>query len=109
MADFIPIGYWGLTMAFLNEQERDKLLNDLKNMNFNRAKGKLARMDPKGRLAYFRNVQMAGESHTKYILEGLGTVVTLVEVNNAQNTEARNKANYEFVKIIVEPTEANQT
>jgi hypothetical protein len=109
MADFISISYWGLTMAFLNEQDRDKLLDDLKDMNFNRAKGKLQRMDSKGRLAYYRNVQMVGESHTKYILEGLGTIVTLVEVNHTQNTEARNNQEYEFVNIIVEPTASNRT
>lgn len=96
-------------MAYLNEQDRDTLLDDLKSMDFNRAKGKLQRMDPKGRLAYYRNVQMAGESHTKYILEGLGTIVTLVEINHTQNTEARNNQNYEFVNIIVEPTAGNST
>jgi hypothetical protein len=96
-------------MAYLNEQERDKLLNDLKDMKFNGAKGKLARMDPKGRLAYYRNVQMSGESHTRYILDGLGTIVTLVEVNHTKNTEARNKQDYEFVNIIVEPTASNNT
>lgn len=96
-------------MAYLNEQERDKLLDELKDMKFNSAKGKLARMDPKGRLAYYRNVQMAGEWHTKYILEGLGTVVTLIEVNNSANTEAHNKQYYEFINIIVEPTPSNRT
>lgn len=96
-------------MAYLNEQERDELLNQLKDMKFNRAKYKLARMDPKGRLAYYRNVQMSGEWHTKYILEGLGTIVTLVETNDAENDKAKNKQNYQFVNIIVEPTEGNRT
>ncbi len=96
-------------MAYLNEQERDKLLDELKDMKFNRAKYRLARMDPKGRLAYYRNVQMSGEWHTKYILEGLGTIVTLVEVNKAENTQAKNKQKFEFVNIIVEPTPGNRT
>jgi len=96
-------------MAYLNEQERDELLNELKDMKFNRAKYKLARMDPKGRLAYYRNVQMSGEWHTKYILEGLGTIVTLVEVNLAENDQIRNWQNYQFVNIIVEPTPSNRT
>lgn len=96
-------------MAYLNEQERDNLLDELKDMKFNRAKYRLARMDPKGRLAYFRNVQMSGEWHTKYVLEGLGTIVTLVETNQSANTEARNKQHYEFVNIIVEPTATNRT
>ena len=109
MSDFTPISYWGLTMAYLNEQERDNLLDDLKKLTFNRAKAKLARMDPKGRLAYYRNVQKVGEWHTKYILEGLGTIVTLVEVNHTGNTRTRNKQDYEFVNIMIEPTPSNRT
>jgi hypothetical protein len=96
-------------MAYLNEQERDKLLDDLKDMKFNRAKNKLARMDKQGRLVYYRNVQMSGEWHTKYVLEGLGTIVTLVEVNHTSNDDAKNKQNYEFVRIVVEPTAGNHT
>ena len=96
-------------MAYLNEQERDDLLDKLKDMKFNRAKYRLARMDPKGRLAYYRNVQNSGEWHTKYVLEGLGTIVTLVEVNKSANTDPKNKQTFEFVNIIVEPTPANRT
>lgn len=96
-------------MAYLNEQERDKLLDDLKDMKFNRAKNKLARMDKQGRLVYYRNVQMSGEWHTKYVLEGLGTIVTLVEVNHTSNDDAKNKQNFEFVRIVVEPTAGNHT
>lgn len=96
-------------MAYLNAQERRKLLDDLKTMKFSRAKNKLARMDPKGRLAYYRNVQAAGEWHTKFILDSLGAVVTLVELNHAENTQARNKQRFEFVSVIVEPTPLNYT
>lgn len=96
-------------MAYLNAQERRKLLDDLKTMKFSRAKNKLARMDPKGRLAYYRNVQAAGEWHTKFILNSLGAVVTLVELNHAENTQARNKQRFEFVSVIVEPTPLNYT
>jgi hypothetical protein len=78
-------------------------------MKFNRAKNKLARMDKQGRLVYYRNVQMSGEWHTKYVLEGLGTIVTLVEVNHTSNDDAKNKQNYEFVRIVVEPTAGNHT
>ena len=96
-------------MAFLNERERAALLDDLKTMKFNRAKGKLLRLDPKGRLAYYRNVQQSGEWHTKVILDGLGTAVTLVEVNHAENNQPRNKQRFEFVNIIVEATADNRT
>lgn len=96
-------------MTFLNETERGALLEELQGMKFGRAKHKLLRMDPAGRLAYYRNVQQAGEWHTKIVLEGLGTAVTLVEVNHAGNDQARNPQRFEFDRIIVEPTPENRS
>ena len=95
-------------MAYLNSGERQQLLDDLLGLKFNRAKGKLTRMDPKGRLVYFRNVQKPGEWHTRFVLEGLGAVVTLVELNHAANDLPRNKQRFEFVNVIVEPTPDNR-
>ena len=89
-------------MANLSEAERQALLEELAGMKFNRAKGKLARMDRDSRLLYYRNVQQSGEWHTKFVLEGKGIAVTLVEVNHAANDQARNKQNFEFVNVIVE-------
>lgn len=96
-------------MAYLNANERGQLLDELSAMKFGRAKSKLARMDPKGRLAYYRNAQQSGEWHTRFVLDGLGTIVTLVEVNHAKNDQPRNKQRFEFVNIIVEPTPANNS
>jgi len=96
-------------MAHLNETERKALLDELSGMRFWRARFKLRLMDPAGRLLYYRNVQQAGEWHTKYILEGLGTAVTLVEVNHAENNQPRNKQRFEFVNVIVEPTADNRS
>ncbi len=96
-------------MAYLNEDERRALLDDLSRMKLWRAKFKLRLMDPKGRLLYLRNVQQAGEWHTKYVLESLGTQVTLVEVNQAENNQPRNKQKFEFVNVIVEPTADNRS
>lgn len=94
-------------MAYLNATERAALLDDLQTMKFNRAKFRLLRMDPKGRLLYYRNVQQSGEWHTKIALEGLGAAVTLVEVNHAENNQPRNRQRFEFVNVIVEPTPEN--
>lgn len=96
-------------MAYLNEDERRALLDELSRMRLWRAKFKLRLMDPKGRLLYLRNVQQAGEWHTKYVLESLGTQVTLVEVNQAENDHYRNKQKFEFVNVIVEPTADNRS
>ena len=95
-------------MAYLNEAERRSLLDDLSGMRLWRAKFKLRLLDPKGRLLYLRNVQQAGEWHTKYVLESLGTQVTLVEVNHAENSLPHNKQKFEFVNVIVEPTADNR-
>ena len=95
-------------MAYLNEAERRSLLDELSGMRLWRAKFKLRLMDPKGRLLYLRNAQHAGEWHTKYVLESLGTQVTLVEVNHAENTQYRNNQQFEFVNVIVEPTADNR-
>jgi len=97
-------------MAFLNQEEREKLADELVNMkNVNRIKGKLRRMDAKGRLAYFRNVQRSGEWHTRFDLIGIGTRVTIVEKLNEEPKGMFNKNEYELLTIIVEPTDENRT
>ncbi|MDE2777590.1 MAG: hypothetical protein OXI77_16815 [Chloroflexota bacterium] len=95
-------------MPYLNEGERRSLLDELSGMRLWRAKFKLRLMDPKARLLYMRNVQRSGEWHTRYVLESLGTQVTLVETNHAENTQYRNKQKFEFVNVIVEPTADNR-
>ena len=99
-------------MAFLNQEEREKLLNELKDMSFNKAKGKVRRLDPKGRLAYYRNVQnTANRLYTRYELPGLGTIVTLVEQESEKPLKngEKLKAEYELAEVIVEPTADNRT
>src|SRR5262245_21452354 len=97
-------------MPYLNEQEREALLNELKNMSFRQAQGKLRSLDDKGRMAYFRNAQQTGRWLTRYILPSLGTRVTLVESHTDKPTskERRLKSEYEFVEVIVEPTADNR-
>lgn len=97
-------------MPYLNEQERDALLNDLKKMSFRQAQGKLRSLDDKGRMAYFRNAQQTGKWLTRYVLPSLGTRVTLVEshTDTATKKENRLKSEYEFVEVIVEPTPDNR-
>jgi hypothetical protein len=97
-------------MAYLNEQERDTLLNELKNMSFQQAQGKLRRIDEKSRLAFYRNAQQTGRWLTRYVLPSLGTRVTLVEEHSEKPTskERRLKSEYEFVEVIVEPTPDNR-
>lgn len=102
-------------MAYLNQQEREKLLNDLKDMSFNKAKSKVRSMDPQGRLSYYRNVQdTANRLYTHYELAGLGTRVTLIEQAsftsaNDESSPAKLAASARLVEVIVEPTPDNRT
>lgn len=95
-------------MAFLNQQERDALLEDIKNKKFNQIRGYVYRKDAKARLAYFRNVQETGHWMTRYVLEGLGTQVTVYENANNQNKGLFSRRKYEITKIVVEPTSDNR-
>jgi len=96
-------------MAYLNAQERLALLDELKNMNFNGAKGKVRGLDPKGRLAYYRNAQEVGRWMTRYELPTLGTRVTLVESHREVGKDSKVKSEFQFDEVIVEPTPDNRT
>jgi hypothetical protein len=98
-------------MAYLNESEREALLQDLSRMNFNKARGRLRRMDPQGRLAVYRNVQNTGEWVTRYDLVGLGTRVTLIEDCQERKTDGRVvvRPEFELVRVVVEPMPGNRT
>lgn len=102
-------------MAYLNHAEREALLDELKSLTFRKAKGRLRRLDAKGRMAYYRNFQRTGEFVTCYVLEGKGTRVELVET--LKRTEGkvthfgfnRLKPKYTFSRVVIEPTPENRT
>lgn len=97
-------------MAFLDKNEREQLYNELKTMTFNQARARLRRLDPKGRLAYLRNVQQVGQWVTRYELPGLGTRVTLIEAfDMREKRSGKLKSEYVLVDVIVEPTPENKT
>lgn len=102
-------------MAYLNQQEREKLLNELKDKSFNKAKAKVRSLDPQVRLAYHRNVQnSATRLYTRYDLPSLGTSVTLVEERElspleSENYPGRMRAKADLVEVIVAPTPDNHS
>jgi hypothetical protein len=96
-------------MAYLNEQQRLALLNELKDMSFNRAKARVRSLDPKARLAFYRNAQQVGRWMTRYELPTLGARVTLVETHRDVGNGSMVKAEFEFDEVIVEPTPDNKT
>jgi len=98
-------------MAYLNEDEREKLLDDLIKMNFNQARRKLRRMDPNVQLELFRNSQRVGEWMTRYELRGLGTIVTLIGSREDHNENPSNpvRVDYDLTRVVVEPTPDNRT
>ena len=97
-------------MAYLTASQRAELQGELEQLSFRRANGRLKRMDPMGRMAYYRNAQNTGQWTTKYILAGLGTQVTLVEVNLLKETEkpTRVRNDYTLAEVIVEATPDNR-
>ncbi len=97
-------------MAYLNTEEREALLHELSEMPFKRVMGRLHRIDPKGRMSYFRNAQRSGFLETRFILEGLGTKVVIVEKHDrepAKDGEVYN-SKYEMVEIAIEPLPDNR-
>jgi hypothetical protein len=96
-------------MAYLNAQQREELLNELKNMRFNRAKGKVRGMDDKSRLVFYRNAQRTGRLMTRYDLPTLGTRVTLVEGMDEKDNGGKLKAEYALSEVWVEPLPGNKT
>jgi hypothetical protein len=96
-------------MAYLNQQQRLELLNELKNMKFMRAKGKVRRLDEESRLVFWRNSQRVGQLITRYDLPTLGTRVTLVEGVDEVSNNGKLKAQYDLVEVQVEPLPGNNT
>ncbi len=103
-------------MAYLTREERQKLLDDIKDLPFNRIKGKLRRLDKKGVMAVWRNAQTTGKLMTRFDLHGLGTVVTLIEqeIETPNRTDApgsvalRQKSDLELREVIVSPMPENR-
>lgn len=97
-------------MAYLTAGQRAELQSELEQLSFRRANGRLKRMDPMGRMAYYRNAQNTGQWLTRHVLAGLGTQVTLVEVNLAKETSRPTRVRNEYVlaEVIVEATPDNR-
>lgn len=96
-------------MAFLDANERQALLDELRQLTFNQAKGRLQRRDPKSRLIFFRNVQNVNQWATRYELPSMGVRVTLIEEKDT-NKQNRLGAQVEYTlkEMIVDPTAENR-
>jgi hypothetical protein len=96
-------------MAYLNQQGREDLVNELKQYKFMQAKGRARRKDPEARLVYWRNAQGVGRLLTRYDLPTLGTRVTLVEGVDEIAKNGKLKADYTLVEVLAEPLPGNNT
>ena len=96
-------------MAYLNQQERDQMAEDLKDKTRQQIRGYVNRRDPKTRLAYWRNAQESGKWMTRYVLPTLGTMVTVYESVAEKPKGWFNKRDYTIEQIVVEPTANNRT
>lgn len=91
-------------MAYMNKQDRDALLDELRGKRFARCQRILTLKDAKVRLAYYRNVQEVDRWMTRYVLPTLGVQATLVEKLALQGS----KKVYTLQEIIIEPTADNR-
>ncbi len=104
-------------MAYLTSQQREALRTELRTLKFNQAKGRIRRLDPKGRLAFLKNSQATGSLHTAYDLPTLGVRVILVEdeqhvvdeTNNAGSTPTLFASKTQFVDVLVHPLADNKS
>jgi hypothetical protein len=96
-------------MTYLNAEQRDKLLQELVGMKFNKAKGKVRGLDPNSRLIYYRNSQGVGRWLTRYDLPTLGTRVTLVESHQDAQHGGKLKSEFDMAEVIVEPLSDNKS
>lgn len=96
-------------MAYLNKEQREDLLNELKDLKFHAAKHKLMRMDPQRNMRYYRNNQRTGQWITRIDLVGMGTIVYLIEVKDISKEGGEHYADYILDEIIVEPTPDNNS
>lgn len=94
-------------MAFLNAAQREQLVNELKGMPFNKAKGKVRGMDASSRLVYYRNSQGVGRWLTRFDLPTLGTRVTLVESHKDTAKNGKIKSEYDLAEVIAEALPGN--
>lgn len=90
-------------MAYLNQAEREQLLEELRGKNFKQIKNRLARMGERSRLKYFRNSQEVGRWLTAYVIDDMGIEVTLVETTDSLD----GKRQWTLQEIIIAPTPDN--
>jgi hypothetical protein len=72
-------------------------------------RGYTNRKDKDTRLAYWRNVQESGKWMTRYVMDSLGTMVTIYEAIDEKNKGWFNQRKYRIEQIVVEPTTSNRT
>lgn len=98
-------------MAYLNQQDRQNLAQELSQLSFARASGRMRRLDVKSSLTFLRNSQSTSQVFTRYQLPTLGVLVTLVETLNekALDKPLRSKSVYQMDEVIVEPLPENES
>lgn len=95
----------------MNTQEREQLERELRDLNdFIQVKRRLFTVDQKGRLAFYRNAQHSNQLETRFVLEGLGTRVTIIEKQHQELDEKEQFYNstFELVDIVVEALPENR-
>mgnify|MGYP000633827004 CR=1 FL=1 len=92
-------------MSHMDAEQRKGLADQLVNMKYNQAKWKLLRMDPEGRIKYYRNTQRVGYLMTGFELPTYNVRVTLYEVHGSETDPITSKisSKNKLAEVIVEP------
>jgi hypothetical protein len=98
-------------MTYLNAEQREQFAQGLAKQKFNQAKWRLLKMDPKGRLVFFRNTQDVGYLMTRFELPTSGVMVTLYEHPGSKTDSITKKTTVanSMAQVVVEPTPDNKS
>lgn len=96
-------------MEHWNKEQREALAKELAGLKFGQAKWRLLKLDPKGRIKYFRNTQRLGFLATRFELPSFGATVTLYEVHASRTDPITSKIKgvNKLAEVEVEPIGGN--
>jgi hypothetical protein len=88
----------------MDAEQRKSLADQLVGMKYNQAKWKLLRMDPDGRIRYYRNTQRVGYLMTSFELPTYNARVTIYEVHSSSTDPLTKKisGDNKVAEVVVE-------
>jgi hypothetical protein len=97
-------------MSAMDAEQRQKFASELVKMKYNQAKWKLLRMDPEGRIRFYRNTQRVGYLMTSFELPTYNVRATLYEIHSSTTDPLTSKisGDNKLAEVIVEPLDESK-